>query len=35
MGDNSVNMQGRIMVLGFCPFPHCHLSISVLFRSQL
>jgi len=26
-GDNSTNMQGRIMVLGFCPSPHCHLSI--------
>ena len=27
-GDNSINIQGRIMVLGFCPFPHCHLSIN-------
>ena len=25
-GDNTVNIQGRIMVLGFCPFPHCRLS---------
>ena len=34
-GDNSTNMQGRIMVLGFCPFPHCDLSIyQVLFKCQ-
>jgi len=26
-GDNNVNIPGRIMVLGFCPFPQCHLSI--------
>ena len=26
-GDNSVNIQGRIMVLGFCRSSHCHLSI--------
>ena len=26
-GDNSINIQGRIMVLGFCPSSHCHLSI--------
>ena len=34
-GDNTVNIQGRIMVLGFCPFPHCHLSIyQVWFKCQ-
>jgi len=28
-------MQGRIMVLGFCPSSHCHLSIyQVLFKCQ-
>ena len=26
-GDNSINIQGRIMVHGYCPSPHCHLSI--------
>ena len=26
-GDNTVNIQSKIMVLGFCPSPHCHLSI--------
>ena len=26
-GDNSVNIQGRIIDFGFCPSPHCHLSI--------
>ena len=35
-GDNSINIQGRIMVLGFCPYPHCHLSIyQVLFLKLL
>jgi len=34
-GNNSINMQGRIMVLGFCPSPHCHLSINqVSFKCQ-
>ena len=34
--DNSINIQGRIMVLGFCPSSHCHLSINqVLFQSLL
>ena len=34
-GDNSINIQGRIMVHGFCPSPHCHLSIyQVLFKWQ-
>jgi len=23
--DNSVNIQGRIMVPGFCPSSHCHI----------
>jgi len=27
-GDNSINIQGRIMVLVHCPFPYCHLSIN-------
>ena len=27
-GHNSINIQGRIMVLGYCPSPHCHLSIN-------
>ena len=27
-GDNSVNIQGRIMVLVHCPSSHCHLSIN-------
>ena len=32
--DNSINIQGRIMVLGFCPSPHDHLSINqVSFQS--
>ena len=32
-GDNTVNKQGRIMVLGFCSSPHCHISIyQVLFQ---
>jgi len=25
-GDNSVNIQDRIIVLVHCPFSHCHLS---------
>jgi len=25
-GDNTVNIQSMIMVLGFCPSPNCHLS---------
>jgi len=32
--DNSVNIQGSIMVLEFCPSSHCHLSINqVSFQS--
>ena len=27
-GDNSVNIQGRIIDFGFCPSAHCHLSIN-------
>jgi len=27
-GDNTVNIQGRIMVLVHCPSPDCHLSIN-------
>ena len=27
-GDNSINIQGRVMVLVHCPSPHCHLSIN-------
>ena len=35
MGDNSVNIQGRIMVLVHYPSPHCHLSINhVLFNAN-
>jgi len=31
-GDSSVNLQGMVMVLGFRPSTHCHLSIyQVLF----
>jgi len=26
-GDNNVNIQGKIMVLGHCPSSHCHLSL--------
>ena len=26
-GDNSIHIQGMIMVLVHCPFPYCHLSI--------
>ena len=34
-GDNSINIQGRIMVLVHCPSPYCHLSINhVSFKSQ-
>jgi len=30
-----LNIQGRIMVLGFYPFPHCNLSIyQALFKCQ-
>jgi len=32
-GDNSVNIQGRVMVLMQCTSFHCHLSIyQVLFK---
>ena len=31
-GDTTVNIQGRSMVLAFCPSPHCHLSIPSLFK---
>ena len=35
-GDNTVNIQGRIMVLVYCPSSHCHLSINqVSFQSLL
>jgi len=35
-GDNSVNKQGKIMVLVHCLFSHCHLSINrVSFQSLL
>jgi len=34
-GDNTVNILYRIMVLGFCPSPHCHLSTyQVWFKCQ-
>mgnify|MGYP007133519434 CR=1 FL=1 len=34
MGDNLINIQGRIMVLVHWPSPHCHLSINqVSFQS--
>jgi len=34
-GDNSINIQGRIIVLGFCHSAHCHLSINqVSFKSR-
>ena len=34
-GDNSTDMQGMIMVIGFCHSPHCHPSIyQVLFKCQ-
>jgi len=34
-GDNTVNIQNRIMVLGFRPSTHCHLSIyQVWFKCQ-
>jgi len=34
-GDNSIHIQNRIMVLGFRPSPHCHLSINqVSFKCQ-
>ena len=34
-GDNSVNKQGMIMVLGFYSSPHCHLSVhQVSFKCQ-
>ena len=33
--NNSINIQGRIMVLLHCPSPHCHLSINQMsFKSQ-
>jgi len=35
-GNNSVNIQGRIMVLVQCTSSHCHLSINqVLFQSHM
>ena len=35
-GDNSVNIQGRIMILVHCTPSHCHLSINqVSFQSHL
>jgi len=35
-GDNSVNIQGRIMVLIHCPSSYCYLSINqVSFQSRL
>jgi len=35
-GDNSINIQGRVMVIVHCPSPHCHLSIyQVLFKLPL
>ena len=38
-GDNSINRQGRIKVLGFCHSPHSHLSIyqvsfKVIYRTR-
>ena len=34
-GDNSINIQGLIIVLEFCLSPHCHLSINqVSFQCQ-
>ena len=34
-GDNTVNIQGRIIVSGFCPSSYCHLSIyQVWFKCQ-
>jgi len=34
-GDNTVNIQGSIMVIMVFPSPHCHLSIyKVLFKFQ-
>ena len=33
-GDNFVNIQGKNVVLVYCPSPHCHLSINqVSFQS--
>jgi len=33
--DNSINIQGMIIVRGFCPSADCHLSIyQVSFKSQ-
>jgi len=35
-GDNSVNIQGMVMVLVHCTSSHCHLSINqVSFQSLL
>ena len=35
-GDNSINIQGRIMVRVHCPSSRCHLSINqVSFKSLL
>ena len=33
-GDNTVNIQGKIMVLGFCPSPHCSIY-QVCLKCQL
>ena len=34
-GGNSVYIHGRIMVLGFFPSPHCHLSIYHYLNSNI
>jgi len=35
-GDNSINIQGRIMVHGFCPFPHfnANSNFKVIWRTR-
>jgi len=34
-GDNSANIQEWIIVLVYCPFPHCYLSINQLSLKSL
>jgi len=34
-GVNTINIQGRIMVLVFCPSPHSHLSINQVSLKSL
>jgi len=34
-GDNSINIQGRIMAIVHCPSFHCHLSLNQVSSQSL